>query len=54
MGIDQREYMIERYLKREGIRPHNRRLTALKKAVIFILIINVCLWASIFYKQFVM
>lgn len=49
MSIDNRDYMIERYLKREGIRAlkpfeQPRHLSVLKKFVLLGAIANVLVW----------
>jgi len=50
MSIDNRDYVIERYLKREGIRPYRRKERALKTLVICIWIAVACIWAYIYWR----
>ena len=52
MSIDNRDYMIERYLKREGIRPYRRKERTIKKIVICIWIAVACIWTYI-YRHYV-
>lgn len=53
MSIDNRDYMIERYLKREGIRPYNKRERTVRRIVICIWVLLACMCIYI-YKKFVM
>ena len=53
MSLDERDYMAERWLKREGIRPYGRPKNKAKTFVICIWIAVACIWTYI-YRHFVM